>query len=795
MMASHHQSSVEIPARNTSLELLSDLSLNAPVRPEEASNSDWKSLIDVLPMGSKAQKRMFHIDEVIGNQTNFVASLNALYENYYEPLVTLDIIDSSTRWDFIFNVFGPLTDLITVSRQLLSSLQDQQNTFVVTHTGDNGEQSNAEELTEAVQQDLLIGSTFLQHSEGFRVFEFYAANNEAARDAYMAEKRRNPKFANFISLQMSSSKKAQEPIGDLTYIIRRFSDYKSNLEKVLERTDEYMVDFVDIKKAIAEISLIATRMNDAAKVTQNQRRLQYLERSTAPGESLKLLNLLHPSRELIYQTTLTYVKPSGRTHSVDLILFDNFLAMFLKLTEKDAEDDEPVSPTPSSKKYLYKVYKQPMHVDNVTVQFPNSVMGRTNTVESSSSTGTVAHLIARTTTGTSTASSDTKKTFYIQDSVMLVAIQAPPHHFTVEVETLREQWKKKIEGHQHVRNSKTPFTNTIVMEASNRVGRFVDATVFTDSEGKERLMVATQTAAYLGLSSGSRGGLGTKYSLIDSPIMSVGERITQVDVLEKFDLLLVLTAEGVLFSYSLKAVLSNNRSQAGNRHKIASHVSFFKIGVCDDKVLICAVGDTGLRWQMKLLDPASKVKKSFFSTSQSHEMHVYKDIFIPTPVTCIDFLKVRVVIGTCRGFEMVHMKLIGADGNSPLLDSTDQNLKFIRNREDLNPLGLFRLNDSQFLLCFQDQGFAITKNGKLAVGSVGFYWRNLLPTQFAHFSPYILAVSRHAIDVFHDLNGDLVQSIPVEGGARILDVKDSCMYVLVGEGRGIAHISCIALRS
>ncbi|KAJ3025750.1 UNVERIFIED_CONTAM: hypothetical protein HDU68_006740 [Siphonaria sp. JEL0065] len=120
-------------------------------------------------------------------------------------------------------------------------------------------------------------------------------------------------------------------------------------------------------------------------------------------------------------------------------------------------------------------------------------------------------------------------------------------------------------------------------------------------------MVAALNNVYLGIY--THGSAVPKYTLIESPMVSMGERIKQIDGLEKFDLFLVLVEEGTLFSYSLKAILSNNRNQSSVRHKIVSHVPFFRIGVCDDKTLICAVGDTGgLRWQ--LLDPARK--KSFF---------------------------------------------------------------------------------------------------------------------------------------------------------------------------------------
>ncbi|KAJ3025751.1 UNVERIFIED_CONTAM: hypothetical protein HDU68_006741 [Siphonaria sp. JEL0065] len=78
-------SSVEVPPRNTSL---SDLSIRGdrpvPTAPPSITTTEeanaWKSLIAKFPAGSPSQKSMFHIDEIISNQSNFVRNLNVLYE-------------------------------------------------------------------------------------------------------------------------------------------------------------------------------------------------------------------------------------------------------------------------------------------------------------------------------------------------------------------------------------------------------------------------------------------------------------------------------------------------------------------------------------------------------------------------------------------------------------------------------------------------------------------------------------------------------------------------------------------
>ncbi|ORY49821.1 CNH-domain-containing protein [Rhizoclosmatium globosum] len=626
--------------------------------------------------------------------------------------------------------------------------------------GDNGEQTNDEELA-AFVEEFCVGDVFLNSLEDFTVFEFYAANNESSRDAYLAEKKRNSKLKELVDRQMSSGKR-EEPIAYLTSIVKRFSDYKLNLEQVLKRTSDESPDAYAVREAVAEIGKIATRMNEATKLSQNQRIMQLYFRSTAPSANLDLLNLLDPSRQLIYKTPLNY---TGRSRPVELIMFDNYIAIFIKTVDGNLEDEgDNEGDIPGiQKRYLYKIKEKPIHVDNARVLFDTAssrgiteLLRHSTTTSAHSGTSTSGSHESPLIRHSSSAHSD-KKSFTIQDfgnPFDADSHVATTYNFRVEVEVYRDQWKKQIEAHQ-----------------KSQV--FVDVGVCED-----RVFVATRNAIFYGL----EGSAYKRTPLLGSPSVSLGENIKQIEILEEFDLLLVL-ANDKLFAYNLRSVI-NKTSQASVRQQIAYPVNFFRIGVCDGKTLICAVGDTGLRWQMKLLDPTfKKAKKSIFSANVTQDMTVYKDIFIPTPVTSIDFLKMRVVIGTCRGFETVHMKLIGADGNAPLLDSTDPSLKFIRNRENLNPLALFRTDDERFLLCFEDQGFFVTKHGKYSLGSARFNWRGLAPSKFAHFGQYIVAVSRNVIDVFNWATGELVQSVVAEN-ARVLEVRERFMYVSRDSGSG-----------
>jgi RHO1 GDP-GTP exchange protein 1/2 len=99
--------------------------------------------------------------------------------------------------------------------------------------------------------------------------------------------------------------------------------------------------------------------------------------------------------------------------------------------------------------------------------------------------------------------------------------------------------------------------------------------------------------------------------------------VTQVDVLEDYQLLIVLSgelfiiislicsvldnrlyAEGMVVTFPLDS-LDPRDPQAGLKRakRIASHISFFKAGICVGKTLVCVVKASALSSTIKVLEP------------------------------------------------------------------------------------------------------------------------------------------------------------------------------------------------
>jgi hypothetical protein len=86
--------------------------------------------------------------------------------------------------------------------------------------------------------------------------------------------------------------------------------------------------------------------------------------------------------------------------------------------------------------------------------------------------------------------------------------------------------------------------------------------------------------------------------------------VTQIDVLEEYQLLLVLTNKN-LVSYSLE-VLDPNENQSPilrRPKKIQGHANFFSAGVCVGRHLVCAAKTSGLSTTVKVFEPLDTLSK------------------------------------------------------------------------------------------------------------------------------------------------------------------------------------------
>ena len=96
--------------------------------------------------------------------------------------------------------------------------------------------------------------------------------------------------------------------------------------------------------------------------------------------------------------------------------------------------------------------------------------------------------------------------------------------------------------------------------------------------------------------------------------------MTQIDVLEEYQLLLIL-ANKTLLSYTLEILdPGENQSQLAKRpKKIQNHANFFKAGVCMGRHLVCSAKMSGISTTIKVFEPmetVSRTRRRMFQSGQ-----------------------------------------------------------------------------------------------------------------------------------------------------------------------------------
>lgn len=85
--------------------------------------------------------------------------------------------------------------------------------------------------------------------------------------------------------------------------------------------------------------------------------------------------------------------------------------------------------------------------------------------------------------------------------------------------------------------------------------------------------------------------------------------VTQIEVLEEYQLLLALSNK-TLLSFPLEALdPSDNQSPLAKRPRKLGHANFFKAGVCDGRHLVCCVKTSALSTTIKVYEPMESMTK------------------------------------------------------------------------------------------------------------------------------------------------------------------------------------------
>jgi len=164
-------------------------------------------------------------------------------------------------------------------------------------------------------------------------------------------------------------------------------------------------------------------------------------------------------------------------------------------------------------------------------------------------------------------------------------------------------------------------------------------------------------------------------------------------------------------------------------------------------------------------------------SQRSEWFRVYRDFFLPSDSYDLLFLKARIVILCSKGFEIMDL----SDFKSVTIpQKEDPRLERLAKRtESCKPMGMFRSNKDEFLLCYDEFGLYVDKHGDPSRRMGTVEWEGTAE-RVAWHPPYILLFDSRFIEIRHVETGRLVQII---SGNEM-----RCIW----DGRGTNHSQAIS---
>lgn len=244
---------------------------------------------------------------------------------------------------------------------------------------------------------------------------------------------------------------------------------------------------------------------------------------------------------------------------------------------------------------------------------------------------------------------------------------------------------------------------------------------------------------------------------------------------------MLVLADRNLISYPLDVIsppsnfpapASDNTRRAPQR--LAKDVSFFATARMKDRMLVFYKKKEGLHSTFKVLEPvfqkSSEKKSRIFGrkgNGVTETFRDYDDFYLPVECYSLNIFNNYIAISTAKGFELMTL-----DKKVPMSipDVKQPAIANIASRiRDQRPLGMFRLNDQEYILAFEDCAVYIDKHGDVSRSVIMEYSGKQKKAKGATmFGQYLLLFNEDYVEVRNAENGRLRQIIAGRD-VRVLD--------------------------
>lgn len=671
--------------------------------------------------GDREKKRQEVISELCYTERDFVKDLEYLRDFWIMPL--------RSSHGGLSNLSQQRRDKVV--RSIFSNIIEPPSLHAVSS-------KFAKALTERQQKSPLVsnvGDIFLEFAPQFQPFIIYGSKQLEAKYEFESERAINKEFSKFVDeVERRRESRKLELNGYLTKPTTRLARYPLLLENVLKYTEDGNPDKTDIPKALTIIRDFLASVNEESGKAENRFNLRKLNdqlkfRTSADKVDLKLTD---PGREIVYKTQLK--KSLTEPADITAYLFDHAV-LLVRVKQINKVDD-------------VKAYRRPIPLELLAIREIEEVIPGGGAVKRTSSSLLPA---LRTHEG--------KKTDGYPITFRHLGKAGYELTLWASTQSGRQKWLEHIDAAQQRLAARLDFLTTSAVSS----GFFTNSTKITCAVpfGRLHRVLVPQDYANISVDGGRKLIYGTENGVFISDrkpkdkaapprkMIDVSQ-VTQVDVLEEYQLLLVL-ANRSLYSFQLSQLEGNEVLSPKRGKKIQSSCNFFKAGICLGRHMVCCVKSTALSTTIKVYEPndaMTRAKKQkglskMFNSGQD-ELMPFKEFYIPIESTSVHFLRTKLCVACSRGFEVVSLETLETQS---LLDQADTSLDFVARKENVRPIRIERL-DGEFLLNYSEFSFFVNRNGWRVRPEWRIDWEGQ-PTAFALSLPWILAFEPNFIELRH----------------------------------------------
>ncbi|KAG8914379.1 RHO1 GDP-GTP exchange protein 2, partial [Tulasnella sp. 417] len=193
----------------------------------------------------------------------------------------------------------------------------------------------------------------------------------------------------------------------------------------------------------------------------------------------------------------------------------------------------------------------------------------------------------------------------------------------------------------------------------------------------------------------------------------------------------VLDFERSVITIPLNALDARNPKAGLKRAKtISSDASFFKLGTCLGRTLLCVVNARAASSTIKVLEPIGQTtrskRKMIFKKllpGRNDTLKVFKvglEFDIPIRACSIYFLKTQLCVGYAEGRQIIDLETLDM---APLLDTADRSLDLVQPgvRVDNTPPTATYLIKNEFLLCYNEYAFYLFWRVEVFLNQLGTF--------------------------------------------------------------------------